>query len=161
MMPSTTEMQRLITTELSLPSRLGYTLLLLSSLAAAGVTGALLLTEPGLPLRTQVAFAVMTAIGLSWAAFAVWVLTRRRVLLAGHRIVAGRMAVGFTALFTAAAWGLGQWGGMGRTGYAAAGVGVVMLAAAIAILVHARRRFAELSLRRDALERRLDVAGVS
>jgi hypothetical protein len=155
MMPSTTEMRSLIATELSLPSRLGYTMLLLASLAGAGVTGALLATETGLPPRTQVALAVMVGIGLSWTAYAVWVLTRRRVLLAGHRIVAGRMAVGFTAVFTVGAWALGQWGGMGRTGFAAAGLGAVMLASAIAVLVHARRRFAELSRRRAALEREL------
>jgi len=49
----------------------------------------------------------MIAAGLSWAAFALWVLARRRMLLARHGIVAGRMAVTFTALFLAGALAAG------------------------------------------------------
>src|SRR6266542_6921921 len=91
--------QRLADVELSLRSRLGYVALLLAALMMTGVVGALWLTEPALPLRTQIGFALMVVIGLSWVAFALRVLTSRRMLLARHRIVAGRMAVAFTALF--------------------------------------------------------------
>jgi hypothetical protein len=158
-MPSAAEIQRLIAAELSLPSRLGYTGLLLTSLTGAGVVGALLVTEPGLPVRTQAAFAVLVMMALSWGGFAGWVLTRRRILLAAHRVVAARMAVAFTAVFTAGAWALGQWGGTGRTWYGAVAVGVVLLAVAVVMLVSARRRFGDLSRRRLALERQLGGAG--
>jgi hypothetical protein len=98
---------------------------------------------------------VMVAIGLAWVAYAVWVLTRRRVLLAGHRIVAARMAVAFTTIFAAGSLALGIWGPAGRAAYGAAGTGAVMLAVAIAMLLSARRRFDALMQRRNALEREL------
>ncbi len=157
--PSAADVRRLVAAELSLPSRLGHTMLLVVSLGGAGVTGALLATEPALPLRTSIALAAMVAVGLSWAAFATWVLTRRRVLLAEHRVVAARMATGFTALFTLGAWGIGRWGEFGRGADAAVAVGLVMLAVAVSVLVRARRRFHELSRRRAELERRLADRG--
>ena len=80
-----------------MPSRLGYVALLLAALTMTGVVGTLWATEPSLPLRVHVAFGVMVAIGSSWVVFALWVLTHRRILLARHQIVAGRMAVTFTS----------------------------------------------------------------
>ncbi len=148
------ELLRLADTELSLRSRLAHVALLLVSLMMTGVVGSLWLTEPALPQRTQLAFAVMTAIGLSWAAFALWVLRSRRVLLARHRIVAGRMAVAFTALYVIGALTAGYQSGE-RAAWAAAAVGVVMLAGAIALLAYAHREFARLMARRRVLEREL------
>ena len=70
------------------------------------IVSALLLTEPSLPLRASIALGVMSLIGLSWMGFAVWVLTER-ILLGRHRIVAGRMAVGFTTVFCIGAFAVG------------------------------------------------------
>jgi hypothetical protein len=148
----TEEIQRLIAGELSLASRLGHTFLLLMALAMTGVIGSLWLTEPSLPGRTQIAFALMIVIGFSWVAYAIWVLTRRRVLLAGHRIIAARMAVTFSALFVAGFAILGVWGPVARVGFTAAAFGLVMLAVAIALLLHARKQFARLLERRQVLE---------
>ena len=159
--PSAAEIRRLVAGELALPSRLGYTLLLLASLAMTVVIGALLATEPALPLRTRVAMWVMVGIGLAWAALATWVLSRRRVLLAEHRVVAGRMAVAFTTLFVLGALATSWWGGTGRTGYAAASVGLVMLGAATALWLQARRRHAALSSRRAEIERQMGRAGAA
>lgn len=149
---SVAEMQRLLAGELSLRMRLGYTALLLVALAMTGVVGSLWLTEPALPLRTQAAFAMIIGIGLSWVVYAVWVLTHRRVLFAGHRIIAARMAIAFTTTFVAASLSLGFWGPAGRAAYGAAAFGAVMLAIAVVMLRTARRRFAELTRRRHALE---------
>lgn len=153
--PTVADVQRLLAAQLRLPSRLGHTLLLLVALGGAGVTGALLLTEPALPLRTRVALAAMVAIGLSWAVFAAWVLARRRVLLAAHHVVAARLAVAFTAVYTLGALGASWWGDVGRAGWGAAGVGGAMLAVAVAMHARARRRVGALSRRRADLERRL------
>jgi hypothetical protein len=150
--------QRLADEELSLPSRIGHVALLLVALMMTSLIAALWLTEPALAARTQIAFAVMIAIGLSWVTFALWVLTRRRVLLARHSIVAGRMAVTFTSVFLAGALAVRYTTGHPRA-YAAAATGVVMLAAAVAMLVRAHRVFARLSERREALERELRDAG--
>jgi hypothetical protein len=149
---SAAEIQRLIAGELSLPSRLGHTFLLLVSLGMTGVVATLGLTEPSLPGRTRIAFAVMVAIGLSWVAYAIWVLTRRRVLFAGHRVIAARMAVTFSALFAAGFAILGVWGPSSRVGFSAAAFGLVMLAVAIGLLLHARKQFARLLERRLVLE---------
>jgi pimeloyl-ACP methyl ester carboxylesterase len=145
-------MQKMLNTELSMRSRVGYTALLLVGLGGAGLVGSLLLTEPSLVARTQVAFAVLLGINVSWAAYAAWVLTTRRVLLAGHRIIAGRMAVVFSALFVA-----------GMTAvrlYAATIFGALLLIVAIAMLVRARRQFARLMERRRTLERSLAMGCV-
>jgi hypothetical protein len=151
---SPASIERLLDAELSLPSRLGHVLLLLVSLTMAGALGSLWITEPGLPLRTHVGFAVMTAIGLSWAAFSLWVLTHRRTMLVRHEIIAGRMAVTFTAFFAAGAIAMAVTTG-GPAFYAGSVVAGVMMAAAAAVLVRARRRFARLVERRAVLERQL------
>lgn len=151
------ELRHLTDAELSLPARVGYVALLLVSAAMAAVTASLGLTEPGLPLRTRIAFAAMTAIGLGWVAFAAWVLTHKRILYARHRIVAGRMSVAFTATFLAGALAVGLTTSQ-RAAFAAAGLGVVMLGVALWVLLRARAAYARLQERRMELERDLGRA---
>lgn len=157
--PSAADVQRVLAAELSRPSRLWYTLLLLTSLAGAGVVGALLATEPALPTRTRVALLILFAIGLSWSAFAVWVLRHRRVLLADHAVVASRLAVAFTTLFTLGALAAVVVGG-GAAAALAAALGALMLAAAVTLLVRARRRVRHLSARRRDIEREMRNAAM-
>ena len=149
-----TDLHRLADAELSLPSRLGHVALLLGAITMTIIVSSLWLTEPQLPLRTRIAFAIMVAIGLSWAAFAVWVLTHRRILLARHRIVAGRLAVTFTAVFALGALGVGVATGRPEA-LSAAGLGTVMLVVAVALLIRAHREFSRLASRRDTLGREL------
>jgi len=150
---------RLADAELSLRSRLGYVALLLAAVAMTAVVASLWLTEPALPLRTRAAFGALTVIGLSWAGFALWVLTHRRVLLGRQGIVAGRMAVTFSTVFLAGALAIGVTGGR-RAAFAAAGVGLVMVGAAVTALVLAHRRVDRLAARRRALEREIGEAVV-
>jgi hypothetical protein len=140
--------------ELSLGSRLAYVALLLVALLMSAGIGALWLTEPGLPMRTQAAFGVMVLIGLAWSAFALWVLGSRRVLLAKHAVVAAWMAVTFTTLFLQGTLALGVTSGS-RAAYAAAALGGAMLIGALLVLVKARRKLASLRARRDELARQL------
>jgi hypothetical protein len=148
-------MQRFLAAELSFRARLAYVGLLLLASAMAVAVGSLLLTEPALPARTTIGFLAIVAIALCWVAYATWVLRRRRVLLAGHRIVAARMAVVFCSLFVAGALALGWWGPPARAPFAAAALGGAMLGCALVLLVRARRRFALLLARRRELERLL------
>ena len=152
-MPTMTprDAMRLAETELSYRSRIGHVALLLAALGMSAVVAALWITEPALPLRTRVAFAVMTLIGLAWSGFALRVLTHRRALLASHAIMAGRMAVTFAVVFVVGALAVGYATGE-RAGYAAAGLGVVMVGAAAGALWLAHRRFARLTARRRELE---------
>ena len=145
--PSAEATRAHLAAEGGLPSRLGYTMLLLAGLASAAVTASLALTEPDLPTRTSTAFWVLTAIGLAWAAFAGWVLARRRTLFAEHRVMAGGMAVTFSAIFVLAALVFDLW--------AAAVAGGLMMIVAAALLVRARRRVAALRARMHELERQL------
>jgi hypothetical protein len=147
-------LRRLAETELSERARLAHVALLLVTLTMSVVVGSLWATEPALPARAQVSFALMTAIGLSWAAFATWVLTARRVLLARHRIVAGRMAVAFTGAFVAGSVIVALTTTM-TAAWVAAGIGAAMLAVATSLLVRARHQIARLNERRAALEREL------
>lgn len=155
--PTPDALRRMIDRELALPPRLVYVGLLLAALVMAAVIGALWLTEPLLPLRTQVAFALMVAVAISWAAYSTWVLTRRRVLFARHRIVAGRMAVAFTSWFVLGALVAAVTAG-GPASYAAAATGLAMLGVAVAVLVRAHREVARLVERRATLERELGQA---
>ena len=146
--------QKLARGELSVKARLGYVALLLASSAMTVVIVSLWLTEAVLPLRTHIAFGAMSAIGIAWGALSIWALATRRVLLARDRVIAGRMSVGFTALFL-----LGAIIAVLMTGktaaFGAAAMGLVMFATALRVLAGARRRFAVLVAQRAELESQL------
>ena len=147
--------RELMAAEIALPSRIGYTALLLVAVAGAAVTGSLLATEPHLPARTRVAFAALTAMGVLWAAFAAWVLARRRALFGRQHVVAGWMAVVFSTLLATGSIALAR----SLPGWSVwpAVVGVAMLAIAVVVLVRARRRVAALARRRAEIERQLNA----
>lgn len=146
------DLRQLTARELSLPSRLRYVALLLAASTMTAIVTALLVTEPMLPMRTSIALVVIALMGVSWIIFAVWVLTHKRVLLAGHRIVAGRLAVVFSTIFFIGALSVGLTTSKAAP-LAAAAIGAVMLAVAVAMLTRAKRHFARLSKRRDELQR--------
>jgi hypothetical protein len=155
--PKTTveAMQRMVAAELSLPSRFGYTALLLAAATVTTLVAALWLTEPVLPVRARLGFAAIIAIGSCWMVFAIWVLTHRRVLLGRDRTIAAGMSVTFCAVFAIGFAALGYWGGVGRIAYTAAGTGLVMLVIALALFARARRQVAALTARRLQLEREI------
>jgi membrane associated rhomboid family serine protease len=148
------DLRQLTARELSLPSRLRYVGLLLAASTMTAMVTALLLTEPALPKRTSIALGVAALIGVTWMVFAIWVLTRKRVLLGSHRIVAGRLAITFSTVFVIGAVFVG-FATSSNAAFAAAAMGALMLAVAMTMLIRARRRFAELSTRRDELEGRV------
>lgn len=149
-MKSLQDVRQLAGGELSLKARLGYVALLLAATGMTTVILSLWFTETALPSRTQVAFGVMSLIGASWTAFSAWALATRRPLFARDRVIAGRMAVAFTALFLVGAIAAVIVAN-NAAAYAASFTGAVMLAVAIRVLVGARRRFAELLARRAQL----------
>lgn len=144
--------RRLVAGETSLRSRVVYVLLLLASLGMTTVVAALLLTEPSLPTCTRIAFTAMLAIGLAWSGLFAWILARRRVLYARHRVVAGRLAVGATSLFVVGSLTLAALvPEQTRLGLAAAALGSVFLGVAIFVLVRAHRRRRHLLELKDQL----------
>jgi len=84
-----------------------------------------------------------------------WVLTRRKVLFAMHRVIAGWMAVGFCAIFLLAGLMIALVR-MNTTALAfVVSVGTGQLVIATVILRRARRRRRELLARRDELAGKL------
>lgn len=143
--------RRIAEVELSLRSRIAHGALLAIALAATVVVVALWLTEPGLPPRTRTAFAVLAAIGLSWAGYAAWVLTQRRVLFARQRVIGGWLALVFTAIFTAGAFATAIATQV-PAGFVAGGLGLGLVMVSALLLMRARRRLAALGRRRRELE---------
>jgi hypothetical protein len=145
---SIADIQRLAAAHLSLPSRVGHVSLLMASAMMAATIGSLWVTEPSLPWRTHVAFAVIVSAAVAWAIFATWVLVRRRVLFGTDRVLAARMGLGFSALGAIGLTALGLWGHAGRGAYLGALMHVVLCGVAAVLLVKARRRVEALSRRR-------------
>ncbi|MER5621413.1 hypothetical protein ABT061_10270 [Streptosporangium sp. NPDC002544] len=135
---------------LSLRRRIGNVVALLGGLGGALFTGLLWATEPALPGRTHLAFGAMVALGLAWAGYGAWALTRRTPLFALDRVVAAWLAVAATALLTAGTAAIaitrGTWAG-------AAGVAVAATLAmlAVAFLLRARADRAALLRRKHEL----------
>jgi hypothetical protein len=152
--PLIDDLRRVTASELSLSARTGYLGLLLAAATMTVVVSALLVTEPALPLRASIALGVLAAIGLSWVGFAVWVLSNRRILFGRHRVVAGRMAVGFSVVFCVGALAVG-YATSSRSAFVAAVMGALMIVIATTMSMRARRRVEQLSKRRDELERQL------
>ena len=75
---------------------------LIAGLAGALFVGGLWITEPGpLPVRTRLAFGLLTAICLTWAAYGTWAVKRRAPLFALDRVIAGRLALAASTATTA------------------------------------------------------------
>jgi hypothetical protein len=142
-----------ITRGASLLRRVGYLVAGMGGLAGATLVGGLWATEPApLPVRTQLAFAMVVVVGLVWAGFAAWALARRP-LFALDRIVAGTLALTFSALTTAGAVALAVTRGSVALLLIAAGVGSGLTALSAVILVRARIHRAALVARLRDLER--------
>ena len=149
------ELKRLTRTELSMRARVAHVLLALAASAMTIIVASLWLTEPALPFRTSVAFGVLTSIGLGWLAFSLWVLNSKRVMLARHRVVAGRLAVGFTGVFVAGSALLGLASAI-EAAWPAAAMGGVLFVIAIVLWRRAELAHATLVARRNALAHELN-----
>jgi hypothetical protein len=149
-------LERLARTELSLAPRLGHVLLALVASAMTIVVVSLLLTEPVLPTRTKTAFFLLATIGIGWVTYSAWVLTARRVMLARQRVVAGRMAVAFAAVFTCGCAVLGVTSGTAAA-WPAGVMGIGLLGTAVVVWRRAETAYAKLLVRREELRR--EVAG--
>jgi hypothetical protein len=145
---------RLAQTELSLRARLGHVLLALVASAMTILVVSLWLTEPALPRRTVAAFAVLTVIGPGWVAYSVWVLSARRVMLGRQRVVAGRLAVAFTATFATGCIVL-TFTARAKFGWPAVAMSLTLLAVAAVLWRRAEGAHSRLLARRDQLEREL------
>lgn len=153
--PSAAHLQDLVAGEVSLAGRLAHVALLLVALAVVCVVASLWLTEAALPLRTQVAFGALTAIGLAWVTYACWVLTTKRPLLAAHRIVAARMAVAFSALFVVGCLAVSVVTPDAAAARSAAAFGAGLCVIAVVQWRRAGRRVNALRSRREELQRAL------
>ncbi|MGB0514103.1 MAG: hypothetical protein ACPGJE_04585 [Wenzhouxiangellaceae bacterium] len=142
---------------LSPVARYGHVVLLLAAAGMAALILALLLTEPALPARTQLAFGALLLIAGGWIAYAGWVLSNRRPMFQRHRVVAGWMAIAFSGGFALISALAGMFTGA-TAAWAASAFGSLMLAVAVLLLRRARKRAFELEARRAALLRAMGEA---
>ncbi|MFC8424681.1 transmembrane transport protein [Streptomyces sp. NPDC057236] len=146
------QLERALATEVSLRSRLRHVAVGLAGGCGAVMIAVLWATEPHAPPpRTQAVFAGLIAIGLAWAVFAGWVLSRRRPLFARDRVLSARIALAATVVTTLAGVVLAAVRGSTADLVATATGGVVFTAAAMLTLVRAQHRRRELLRLRDAL----------
>lgn len=152
-----TRLQHMNTQMLAPLARYGHVALLLAASGMSALIAALLATESALPLRTQMSLGALLAVGLAWVGYATWVLRQRRPLFARHRVVAGRMAVGFsTAFFVVATTAFAMSGApLARN---AALAGLVMLVLATVALLQANIVAARLVAMRLRLEQATGAA---
>ncbi len=150
------KLAKLTAKTLSTRVRFGYVSLLIAALLMCITIISLLATELALPMRTRVAFSIMLLMSMSWASYAIWVLKKRHTLLVNHQLVASRMALTFTAIFTLGATYMGVMSGESAP-YLAASMGGAMFVIAIGLLNSARRKFNQLQIRRQQIES--EIAG--
>lgn len=148
--------RRLVSAQLSSGARGIYTLMLCVSLFSTVAVSSLWATEPGLPMRTQLAFLSLVAIGSAWSIFFAWTLAQRRPLFALHRVFSGRLAVSASCVFALGALLLATVSPDLRQGaLMAASLGGVLVLVAGLYLGQARRKHRELVMLLGRLESRL------
>ena len=130
---------------LSLRARVRYLVQLFGAGAVALLVGVLWWTEDGLPVRTQIGFGGVIAVGIGWMVYAAHALRRRGRLFAIDRVLAGWVALGFALLLATGIVLVGDWpvrvlGGV-----------LVVAAAGLLSTAHANRR--RLQVMRQQLER--------
>ncbi|MFJ6776464.1 transmembrane transport protein [Kitasatospora sp. NPDC091257] len=146
------ELERALAAEVSLRSRMRHVAVGLAGGCGAALVAVLWATEPGpLPARTQVAFAGLITVGLAWAAFAGWVLSRRRPLFARDRVLGARLALVVTAVTGVAGVAVAAVRGTVAGTLAVALAGAALVATAGLLLVRAQSRRRELLRLRDSL----------
>ncbi|MDH2391132.1 transmembrane transport protein [Streptomyces sp. HNM0663] len=146
------ELERALAAEVSLVSRMRHMAVGLAGGCIAALIAVLWATEPHpLPARTQAAFAGLIAIGLAWAVFAGWALSRRRPLFAWDRVLGARIAFVTTLVTGVAGTALAAARAGVAEALATALAGVVLVAAAGLVLIRAQSRRRELLRLRDAL----------
>ncbi len=139
---------------LSRGERAGHLALTLFAGTMGLVLIGLITTEPDMPLRTIIAIWALIAIAASWVAYGLRVLSRKRPLLANREVVAGRMALLFSAVFTAGTMAVG-WVNAGIFVTPATWLGTTMTAVAVGNLARAMWRRSRLKALRERLEQEL------
>ncbi|MGV9359242.1 hypothetical protein [Amycolatopsis sp. NPDC003731] len=146
------ELERALAAEVSLRSRMRHVAVGLAGGCGAALLTVLWVTEPHpLPARTRAAFAALIAVGLAWAAFAGWVLSRRRPLFARDRVLGARLALAVSLATGAAGTAVAASRGTTAELLATALTGGVLVVAAGLLLARAHARRAALLRLRDTL----------
>lgn len=138
--------------------RVGHLLLVLAASTIAAAMGYLLLSEFRTEFRisrsAMIGLWIMLMAAIAWVAYGLRVLSARLPLLANRNTIDARLAILFTATFTAGAMAFGWLAGAGPM-TSAAWFGLLMLGLAVAMWVCAKRRYAALQALRIQLEQGL------
>jgi uncharacterized membrane protein YfcA len=146
------DVRRMLRAELSFRTRAAFLAALLLTTTFAIALLSLWLTEPRLPVRTHVAFGLLVMINMGWSAFCAWALAQRKVLYARQGVIAGRLAVLWSAVFVMGAVAAGYASGRASAGLLAALLGLLLLGAAVLVLRRATVRHQQLLRLKQSLE---------
>ena len=146
------DVRRMLRAELSFRTRAMYLTGLLLTTTFAVALLSLWLTEPRLPARTHVAFALLVIINISWSTLCGWALAQKKVLYARQGVIAGRLAVLWSAMFVVGALAAGYASGHTGAGFLAALMGTVLLGGGLVVLRGATRRHHQLLQLKQSLE---------
>ncbi|MFJ4787723.1 transmembrane transport protein [Streptomyces sp. NPDC088794] len=150
------ELEHALSAEVSLRARMRHMAVGLAGGCGAALISVLWATEPHpLPVRTQAAFAALIGVGLVWAAFAGWVLSRRRPLYARDRVLGARLALTVTSLTCVAGTTLAAVRGTTTEALTIALTGTVLVIAAGLLLLRAHAHRRELLRLRNSLQETL------
>jgi hypothetical protein len=140
--------------------RAKYVVVGLAGLAGCLVCGSLAVTEPAsLPAAVRGLLTLLAFFGLGWTLLAAWVLARGRGGFITHRIMAARMAFGFTLASVIALSVTSSLTGRSAVGMPMVASGLAMLILAAVLLIDARIERSESLIREQILrvESRLTV----
>jgi hypothetical protein len=144
------QIQTLVRGQLSGRSKILHATVLVAAAAMAIVVTSIWITEPVLPLRTHVAFAVLVAIAVGWITHAVRVLTHTAILLAPHQVQAARLSMAACVLFLGGCLLAWMFVG-GQASQLASCSAAVMTGVSVVNHQRATRHYRALMRRRDAL----------
>ena len=124
---------------LTVPYRARYVVVGLAGLVGSLVCGSLAITEPAsLPAGVRMLLALFAFFGLSWTLLAAWALARGRGGFIAHRIMAARMAFGFTLITVIALSLVSFLSGKAAVGMPMVTTGLALLILAAILLIDAR-----------------------
>lgn len=142
--------------------KLRYIAVGLAGLIGFVICGSLGLTEPdSTPRAVRWLFILFAFFGLGWTTLAAWALAQRRGNFAAERLVAARMAFGFTLVAVLALSLTASLLGKESAGMPLVATGLALLTLGAVIMIGTRIEQAEQSIREQTLRLECRIAGLT
>jgi hypothetical protein len=134
----------------------------LAGLVGCLVCGALAITEPtGTPRQIRWILSVFASFGLGWTLLAIWALGWSRGNFASERVIAARMALGFTLITVMVLCFTASLRGNEAASLPLVAIGLAFMILGAVVLIGARMTQAEQAIREQILRLECRIAGVA